>query len=168
MKNKATDSYNELTPKEKLQHDMHRYEAYMRHREVLAEAGANQSRSFDKHVLALGAGALGISLVFLKDIAPCPDRHTLWALYISWICFIASMTITLVSFLCGKAAYSREIKEWDNKFASKSEYQKIKHKKIFSCITKGLNIISCCAFILGVVFLCLFAMQNLHRSVVDK
>ncbi len=164
MENKATDSDNELTAGEKMQRDMRRYEAVMRHREVLAEAASNQSRSFDKYVLTLGAGALGISLVFLKDISPGPDRYFLWTLYLSWICFIVSMTTTLVSFLCGKAAYDREIKEWNNRYNSESKYGKSVYKNVFSGVTKFLNITSFCAFILGVLFLCAFATQNLQRS----
>jgi hypothetical protein len=60
-----------------------------------------QANQFDKAILTLAAGALAISLTFIKDIIPTPDALTIGLLTGSWCCFIGSICSTLLSFQMG-------------------------------------------------------------------
>lgn len=56
------------------------------------------SENFDKYLLTFSAGALGLSLSFFKDVVPLEKATCIPALLCSWVCFIACILVTLISF----------------------------------------------------------------------
>jgi hypothetical protein len=58
-------------------------------RQWLAEKHHAASQDYDKAVMTLAGGALGLSLAFVKDIAPDPEDT--WALVGAWALFAASL-----------------------------------------------------------------------------
>jgi hypothetical protein len=105
--------------------------------------------SFDRAVMTLSGGALGISLAFIHDVAPHP-RHV-WVLGIGWILFAVSLLLILGSFLTSERAIVRMVTAMD---AGESAIARGRW-------TDYLNWASAGAFILGVAFLVLFAWSNL-------
>lgn len=81
----------------------------MDERRALVEAEKSGSQQFDKAILTLAAGALAISLTFIKNIAPHPKDWTIYFLLASWIGFIISLVCTLCSFLTSQAAFRKQI-----------------------------------------------------------
>src|SRR6185295_17250792 len=64
--------------------------------------------AFDKAILTLSAGALGLSLVFIKDVAPLPTAVGLWLLFWSWGFLGAAIFLTLFSFIASYQAFEHQ------------------------------------------------------------
>lgn len=76
-------------------------------REWLVKADYDASRDFDKAIMTLAAGALGLSIAFVHDLAPRPEAVPLLA--IAWLMFAGSLLAILLSFLFSQSALRREI-----------------------------------------------------------
>lgn len=76
-------------------------------REWLVKADYDAHRDFDKAVMTLSAGALGLTIVFVHDLAPNPEFVLLLAM--AWALFAGSLLAILVSFLFSQTALRREI-----------------------------------------------------------
>ncbi len=53
-----------------------RYEVYLDERKLLVDAKREGAQSFDKAILTLAAGAFGLSLTFIKEVAPDAKSET--------------------------------------------------------------------------------------------
>jgi hypothetical protein len=69
-------------------------------REWLKQADHTACRDFDKAVMTLAAGALGLSIAFIHDIAP--DPTFVGVLAAAWAFFAASLLAILVSFMTSR------------------------------------------------------------------
>lgn len=123
-----------------------------RDREWLVKADYDASRDFDKAIMTLAAGALGLSIVFVHDLAPHPDGVPILA--VAWALFAASLLAILVSFLFSQGALRREITALDE-------------GKVLSTpggipgrVTFCLNIAGAITLILGIASLVTFAIIN--------
>ena len=120
-------------------------------------SGAQQ---YDKALLTLAAGALGLSITFIKTIAPQPAPSTLWLLGLSWASFILALLSTLVSFQTSIYAFRRQDKILDLLYSSEeTDRDKLKNH----CVTATLlfNYVSLACFIIGTVLLASFSYVNL-------
>jgi hypothetical protein len=104
--------------------------------------------AFDRAVMTLAGGALGISLAFVRDVAPTP-RHK-WLMGVSWLFFVLSLLLSLLSFLTSERAVVSMVEKMD----SAAEIERGKS-------TDYLNWSSAAALIVGAVLLVLFAWLNL-------
>jgi hypothetical protein len=120
-------------------------------RQWLIQADHTASRDFDRTVVALSAGALGLSIVFVQNIAPQPV-HKEW-LAIAWGLFAASLIANLASFLTSQHALRWEMRHFDEEVETAGGW--------LGKTTIGLNWCSAVAFILGVIALVTFAYLNL-------
>jgi hypothetical protein len=121
------------------------------YRATLVAAHQKSSEAYDKAVMTLAGGALGISVTFVHDIAPNP-KHTGWLSW-SWVFFAISLALIFVSFLASQYAIGRRIKEWDDK--------KVFPWNLWGMATRFLNLLSGAAFIAGVICLVRFAALNI-------
>ena len=98
--------------------------------------------------MTLSGGALGISIAFIHNVAPHP-KHT-WVIGVSWTLFAMSLLLILVSFLTSEQAIVRMVTQHDegNKNIPRGE------------LTDYLNWASAGTFVLGVIFLVIFALTN--------
>lgn len=64
--------------------------------------------SFDKSMLTLSSGALGVSLAFIKDIVPLGQAAWIFLLLASWIAFALCIVTTVVSFQFSIAALKKQ------------------------------------------------------------
>jgi hypothetical protein len=60
--------------------DDFKYEVYLEERKSLVDAEREGSRSFDKAILTLAAGAFGLSLTFIRQIVPNIESGTMFML----------------------------------------------------------------------------------------
>ncbi|HEU5372108.1 MAG TPA: hypothetical protein VFU51_06940 [Gaiellaceae bacterium] len=118
-------------------------------RKRLTDLHEKATDSFDRAVMTLSGGALGISLAFIHDVAPHP-RHV-WVLGIGWILFALSLLLILLSFLTSERAVVRMVTAMD---AGETAIARGRW-------TDYLNWASAGTFVLGVGFLVLFAWLNL-------
>jgi hypothetical protein len=141
-------------------HDQ-KYQVYLDERKSLNDARKETSHLFDKSILTLAAGALALSLTFIKDISPAPKPETLWLLLISWGLFIASILSTLISFFASQRACSIQIEILENDyFPENGQMSADKKDNPYNKYTQWLNTISITSFTCGVLFLILFSSAN--------
>ena len=129
--------------------------AYRNHL-VLAEQKSQDD--FDKTVLSLSGGALGISFAFVKDmIGENPIVHPTW-LWLSWVIWAFSSLAVLASFFMSHLALREAIAQCDN--------GTIHHKKpggVFATLTQVLNASGALLFVAGVCFMAAFVNVNLTQ-----
>jgi hypothetical protein len=126
------------------------------YRELLSSLEEKMQSEYDKAVMTLSGGALGISLTFLKDIVKqTPLIHPGW-LMAAWICWGASVGAVLMSFLTSLNAMRKALRQ--------VELKVIYYEKPggwLDILTLVLNIMSGGLFLFGVIFIAVFMEQNL-------
>jgi len=136
------------------------YQVYLEERKFLNEAERDTAKQFDKAILTLAAGALGLSITFIYQIAPHPNPNSIFFLIIAWSLFSISILSTLISFLTSQEAcrQTRDLLDQEQK-------EEKKDQKEFSARkwTNVLNYFSIGMFILGVIFLIVFSSINLFH-----
>lgn len=126
------------------------------YRDWLVQSGFKVSEAYDKAVMTLSGGALGISMTFIHDLAPAPVAGTLLWLGLAWISFGTSVASILISKLTSQWALDRALEQFDNR---KIDSQR--PGQAYSVLTTVLNVVAGATFLLGVVALAWFAISNL-------
>ena len=124
------------------------------YRAHLISADQTASRDYDKALLTLSAGALGVSIAFIHTVAPHP-KDIAW-LGLAWGLFALSLVCVVSSLLTSQHELREAIRKYDNRTdgdglaaASGSSW------------TAKLNVGGGVVFLLGVVALVVFALLNL-------
>jgi len=126
------------------------------YRSSLVALEQKSQESFDKTVLSLSGGALGISFVFLKDIiGPSPVVNPT-LLLTAWGAWATSSIAVLLSFFISHLAIRKAIKQFDE-----GEIYNAKPGGWMSSVTAILNVTGALAFFIGVILITLFAGSNL-------
>ena len=128
-------------------------EEYLQERKLLIDWEHASITSFDKALLALSAGALGLSLTYFKDFGA--PGFALCVLKVSWALFALAMLGTTWSFLCSHYALRRHRDLLGEVYTSGQESHAT---NTWSSLTAGLNIFSLICFSLGVCALTVAAM----------
>jgi hypothetical protein len=125
---------------------------YIEMKKYVGDSLLSQANQFDKAILTLAAGALALSLTFIKEIAPNPDDLTIGLLAKSWGCFIGSICSTLLSFQMSICAF-RRLDAILNIQRSKpnTDVSTLKNHWVTATIT--FNWLSLIVFIIGTVLL---------------
>lgn len=127
------------------------------YRALLIEAEQKAQEDFDKTVLTLSGGALGISFAFVKDIIG--DEPIIHACYLltSWIIWGISVLCVLASFYFSQQALRKTISQLDaDKIYEQSP------GGWYSRLTAILNALGGVLFLVGVVLIVIFAAYNLR------
>lgn len=128
------------------------------YRQFLVAAEQKCQDDFDKTVLSLSGGALGISFVFVKDIVgPSAIHHSGWLL-ISWVAWALSSLVVLASFFASHLALRGAIVQCDKG----TIYNESPGGK-FSSATRHLNAGGALLFFVGVCFMAAFVYTNLSN-----
>lgn len=138
-----------------------KYQEYIKERQLLFNAKLQGSQSLDKAILTLSAGALGLSLTFIRQIAPHPQLPTLKFIILAWICFGLSILLTLISFLTSQKACDKQIEILEATFLGQEKREKLTNK--YSRTTAILNWFSIALFIAGVTLFALFSAINISN-----
>lgn len=135
------------------------YDVYFKEREFLTSVRYQTIQQLDKAILTLSAGAFGISLAFIKQIVSPGRIVAIDLLSNSWICFISSILLTLLSFFTSQIACSRAIDILEDEY--------FKGRKggvnISAYFTKIFTFISMILFIVGIICLARFGLLNLKQ-----
>ncbi len=134
------------------------------YRDHLVEAGHTASRDYDRAIMALSGGALGVSLAFVRDLVPHP-REVLW-LMLAWGLFATSLLAILVSFLTSQAAIRVALDQYDRGKADRGEDDKSEAEHgeaggVPGVMTIVLNALAAGAFVVGVICVLVFGWFNL-------
>ena len=126
-----------------------------KYRDWLVDADHQASLDFDKAIMTLSGGALGLSITFLHNIVPTPLPQTKIWLSVGWIAFASSLAAILISYLFSMAALNKAIQQVDD-----GTLYKKKIGGIADIITGVCNDLSAIGFFVGVICLVIFALLN--------
>ncbi len=133
------------------------------YRRLLVEAEQKSQEHFDKTVLSLSGGALGISFVFVKDIIGKDHIIDTYLLVLAWLSWGFSSFSILLSFYLSHLALRSAIRQVDEGTINSKNAG-----GIFSIITERLNVFGAILFLLGILFITFFASSNLLTKGVEN
>lgn len=122
---------------------------------LLTQTEQKSQADFDKAVLTLSGGALGLSFAFTKDIVgTSPIAHGGYLLC-AWIAWALSSTSILISFLVSAYAQRRAIKQLDRPPIPP------RLGGWWDIATARLNLLGLLLFLLGLTMMIFFLRHNL-------
>lgn len=131
-------------------------DAMAEYRKWLVAAEQKSQEDFDKTVLTLSGGALGISFAFLKDIVGPQPIVLSGFLLAAWFAWAFSTFSVLTSYYLSHLALRRAIGQVDDGTIFKNP-----PGGIFACLTAILNGTGAVLFLVGVCCITVFAIANL-------
>jgi len=154
---------NGATLREPAREAAQRQALYEMHLQRAWEDRQSSSDSFDKSLLTVSSGALGVSLVFIKDIVPLP--HAVWMplLYSSWGFLAACVVLTVFSFRLSVAALDRHIDHLDE-YYRKEVTNALNRKSIHSKMLTLFTWSAASFFLAGVACTIVFCVKNVEES----
>ncbi|MBL8693168.1 MAG: hypothetical protein JNJ88_03650 [Planctomycetes bacterium] len=127
-----------------------------KYREDLVEGRQQAQTSYDRAILTLSAGAMGVSLTFLKDIAGGGRAvQVRCSLVASWISLTLAVLFVVLSFVLSRRSFDVAIKNLD----SQRNLGNLGGR--FARWTEISNALAGISFLVGLVALCIFAYANL-------
>lgn len=121
---------------------------------ILAEQKAQED--YDKTIIALSGGGLGISFAFLENVVGTKAIVFPNLLFSSWICWAVSILCVLASYFTSHLALRRAIQQVDD--------GTIYEKRLGGCtdlITKVCNAAGGLLFFIGVILMASFVYKNI-------
>lgn len=131
-------------------------EHLLKYRDTLVSADQKAQEEFDKAVLALSGGALGVSLVFLKDIIGSNPIKLPELLMAAWVCWAFSTLSVLTSYYLAHKTIRRMIEQIDDGKAYAPGFG-----DWYAKATLRLNAAGAILFFVGVLLITSFACFNL-------
>ena len=128
------------------------------YRVSLITAEQTMQSEYDKGVLTLSGAALGISLVYLKDVVGTKPLHDAGLLLGAWVVWGLSISFILASYFTSTKALRRAVTETDERIIYMTLAQ-----SCWATSTKVFNALGGMCFLLGVILLVCFASFNLPK-----
>jgi len=132
-------------------------ESNKEYRDLLISTLQESQRAYDKAVLTLSGGALGVSIAFLRDIVGPHSIVCSGLLFAAWLLWGVSVCFVLVSFLSSAFAQRHAITKVDSGQIHSSHLG-----GWFDTVTLVLNIGSGFFFVVGVILFGLFSYRNMR------
>lgn len=112
---------------------------------------------YDKTVLLLSGGAIGISMTFTKDLVGKDEVLSARWLLVAWLCWGLSVSAILASFFASAKAMERAIRRVDQRLLYAEPVG-----GYFDSLTRALNAAGGILFFLGLVAMTLFVHFNIR------
>ena len=129
------------------------------YRTLLTNIEQKSQEDYDKAILTLSGGALGVTFAFVKNIVGDSPVQFPWLLYSAWIAWTVSLLATLFSFYFSRKALRKAIGQLDeNKIHSESPGGYLDKTTSFLNSSSGL------LFIAGVILAIIFVTFNFGDS----
>lgn len=126
------------------------------YRYTLLDLEQKSIESFDKTVLYLSGGALGLSMAFLQNIIVSAAAVQVGYLIVAWVCWAFSLVFTLLSFWLSAAAMRKAIKQTDDNLLGME-----RPGGWWDRATRATTLLGGISFILGVGAMIFFVKNNL-------
>jgi hypothetical protein len=127
------------------------------YRDHLVSARQKAQEDYDKTVVTLSGGALGVTFAFLEKVIGKGPAATPEALFVAWLCWAASITSVLASYFLSRLSLHKAIDQVDS-----GEPPPRKVGGWMRVATETFNILSGVFFIVGVVMAAVFVLRNLR------
>lgn len=127
------------------------------YRGLLTRTEQESQADFDKGVLALSGGALGLSFAFTKDIVGTTNINHVCYLTAAWIAWALSSTVVLLSFFTSQLALRKAIKQLDAGVIGME-----RPGGWWDASTSTFNVVGLLLFLFGLAMMMFFLKHNLH------
>lgn len=140
-------------------------ELHDEYRKKVWEDTKSGTENFDKYLLTFSSGALGLSLAFIKDVAPIGRAVWVPSLFASWVAFLLCILVTLISFRISILALEAMVPHLNQFYLNSNAEAFDKHRESF--LTKAVE---WCAwagiilFVCGVFFTMMFVYANIREA----
>lgn len=121
---------------------------YLEHRRTLVEGEQKAYESYDKYLLTLSAGALGVSVNLVRVFDLTGKSRCCLICGASFICL--SLVLILISFLFSQRAWRRERDILDISYERRNETPR-NERNLYSGLTFWFNVASTVAFVGGAI-----------------
>ena len=126
------------------------------YRQLLVEADERAQDNFDKTVIALSGGGMGVSLAFVDNVVHGKTIVAPYLLLTSWLAWTTSLLVVLISFYLGRLTLKRMISDID---AGRKPEARAGGK--YATWTIIANAASPLLFIVGAILMGVFVYRNL-------
>jgi len=140
--------------------------AFLDHRQRLDELRVSQITAFDKAVLSLSTGAIGLSLLILQWISGRQNPVEMWAIGFAWVLLLLAILANLTSYHMSFEDVSREIAKIDRDIEAGRRLSE--DGNIFRTATLFFNRASLACFAVGTILLFWFAYSNAIGGTVEQ
>jgi len=132
-------------------------DAYLDERRLLIDEEREAARTFDKAMLTLSGGALGLSITFIRQLAPNP--HTTGLLIAAWAGLTVALLTTCIALHVSQLAFqrARDLLDDDQRGVKGA----LERSNVPAAWTRRLNWTATLVFVLGIALLAVFAFINL-------
>jgi len=150
-----------------------RYNEYLAARQNNLKDSLEISDRFDKAILALSGGSLGLSLTFIEKLVPHPFTGTLAFLLIAWMLLLSSVLFSVLALLSVQGAIQDETKALDENyraFLTAFEAGELPPPAVQNNPSdkkrdvRKYNLFSIAALGIGLFLLCIFSALNLYGT----
>lgn len=128
------------------------------YRSFLIDAEQKAQERYDKTIITLSGGAIGISFSFVNNFIQGAAVHS-WLLLGAWIAWGASITAVLASFYFSTLALRRTVNQIDDESTDIRSLETPGGQ--YTTVTKFLNAAGGSLFFVGVILLVAFVSQNI-------
>lgn len=151
---------------------------YLEERKLLIDLHNQACQSFDKTVIILAGGALGLSITFIQQIAPHPLHATLPLLAWTWACLVLALLVILFSLFTSQVGMQRAQHELNKEYYSSNIPIPPKRFLLRLCdglgarftrffgwrhLTSIFNFVAILFTIAGIALLAWFSIQNIYH-----
>lgn len=126
---------------------------YLELRKMYITGEQDSYKSLDSSLLTLSTGVIGLSVTFVHDLIKNPQYSQI--LFASWICFIITIILVLISFVTAQKDFRKQQEILDSIYHSEQP-----KKNRWPNFTSVLNILSALCFVAGVAMLVYFGYLN--------
>ena len=123
------------------------------YRDMLQKLEQESQKSYDKTVLTLSGGALGVSFAFVKDIIGDSPVVCNIALTLAWVIWGFSVACVLFSFFFSQRALKKAVYQLDAGNIPGNYFDKV---------TSFLNVAGGVLFLLGLISMVVFVAKNVR------
>jgi hypothetical protein len=158
--------------KQDFEYAKERYQEYLTAREIALKQSMEISDRFDKAILALSGGSLGLSLTFLEKLAPHPLSWTLAILIVAWFLLLLSVLSSVVALNQVQRAIQNDLKDIENDY--RAFLQEFNAGKVTTALpakqnslkkdVRKHNVFSIASLGMGLMWLCVFSVLNLFAA----
>ncbi|WP_376693086.1 hypothetical protein [Wenzhouxiangella sp. EGI_FJ10409] len=121
------------------------------------------NEAYDKMLLTLAGGALGLSIVFLKDILVVEALKSPLLLIWAWGLFIFSLAGVLGRLLFGIEAYRKALRQVDD-----GTIRQARPGGFYSIASRSLHISAALSLIAGFICIAAFAYKNVGEANAER
>lgn len=146
---------------EKQLHESENRRLYEEYHNQLNLARQSSYEQYDKSILFLSIGALGLSLSFLRDISSPSSIHYPILLLLSWYGFASSIVLTVISFIISQRAMERQMEIAEDYYLKGSD-DAFGSKNFSDTTTMVLNLLTGILFIVSIFLTLIFVTLNLQ------